>query len=163
MSAVVQKKYDFLTGTRKTDTLPLSNPESGESLYDGDELVSLEMLWPDHRDVVQAKNEWLAALRMVELELLDKDGAERTDVTPARFAELITIRDTALIGYCAALVHSWTVTSVKFTPEALKDLFNRAPFTLELVVNRSAEMDRFLRESRPHSATESAPPSEVAA
>ncbi len=146
---------DFTTGTRTTTTIPLSDEESGIALKHEGAVVTVELRWPDDPAVTRPKYEWLAMLAQVDRELKNADDTVREGVASARQAELLAMRDDALAGYCAALVVGWSVP-MPCTLDAVRALFARAPFALDVILTASGEQDRFLPESLRRSKSESA-------
>jgi hypothetical protein len=159
----------FAEGTRTTTTVPLTDPESGASYRAADGTVdTLTVRWPDHPSVLPARSLLVATLGFIEHERTrdtgrtDDEGTAireaRTDLAPARVAELTLAREAAMTDYAVALVSAWSFAA-PCTPEAVRELFARAPFVYELVIDAAGDAQRFLPDSLRTAAPESAPSS----
>lgn len=151
---------DFLTGSRTTTTVPLSEPESGKPFVHEGTPVVLELWWPDHPSVRVEQQEWLHTMRLVRAELTTATGEDRTDVDPKRAATLLAAQEASLRAYAAKLVKSWSVP-MPCTVDAVLETFARIPSALEQVIAASGEDDRFLPASLRRSTSEPAPSSEA--
>jgi hypothetical protein len=157
---------DFRTGTREKLRLELvdRSVEPARALTDpenGNALVVLELLWPDHPTIARARYEWLALVEQVAREIRLDDGSVRPDVPAARVAELLADRDAALERYAVAIVAGWNVAGVECTPAAVRALFASSDFVLGLVIDAIGNADRFLPSSLRPSANASALESEA--
>lgn len=145
----------FAQGTRTTTTIPLADPESGAAYVDANGIVeTLTMRWPDHPSVAADRALLLATLEYVEAERLKHGESIAPDVA----ASLVRQRDASMIGYAVALVAGWSFAE-SCTPEAVRDLFARAPFVYALVIDAAGEDQRFLPDSLRTVVNESAPAS----
>lgn len=157
MMTVAMIPLSFKDGTRTTTTVPLSDSESGATYLDSHGVVeTLTMWWPDHPGIAEARSELLETLSWVDKER-DREGDA---LSPAHAAKLARVRDAAMQSYAVALVSAWSFDE-PCTPDAVRDLFARAPFAYELVLEAAGEAQRFLPVSLRTVASESAPSSEA--